>query len=172
MNRDEAKRVTDRIKAAWGGQMTASQAEVWIDHLNSRDDRAGWAALRTLEMTASRRPSIAEFIEAYKVEYIRTRTDAERAVARGDCPFCFGEGWERVSYEGHGTVRRCRERCAIPQPDLEPVVALSDEQKARNLDRLHAMMADLRLGRAAPLPERRSPVAAPLADVRDPSGST
>lgn len=163
MIREEAARLIARVIAVWGGRVEGDAADVWMDHLDSRDGPTAWRALRSLETTEQRRPSIARFIEEYAAEWAkRPAAPPERTLPKTNCLMCGGTGWERIvgpfvtvggneAEVGTEGVRRCRNGCPVHDA-LAPVVPLTETEKQRNLTRLRELLG--KTGGAAMVEER------------------
>lgn len=142
MNAIEADDLVRRLRALWGG-ISDDGAGVWCEHLAPLDYETCRVGIHDLERTASRRPSIADVLEAYRA--VRARTGADRHVEQRLedgvptywCLDCQDTGWEHVDRPmitiggnlAPGGVQRCPKGCKVPGYTTQPMPS-HDERAA------------------------------------------
>lgn len=93
MNDDEARRFARRMIDTWPN---GPKGYVWEDAAKPLDAGHARIALRRLEATAKRAPTIAELLEQYEAARRAALADAGRQDAPLICEQCDGTGWVEV----------------------------------------------------------------------------
>ena len=117
MTRDDFHTLWSMATGVWPRLDNDATAVAWWGLLCQYPANTAMAALRKYASERRQPPTPADLIEGIRlIARQSTERSSARAIEAAECVDCRGTGFAWVSFEGQGTVGRCRSGCLPPLP--------------------------------------------------------